>query len=767
MENKVNFIAYAENVPDDVNNLQTYVSDSIDHVVMDTLVSQARYSGFLAQKSGPAQVTVAAGRLYKAGKVYALTTPTQYDFISQLPVAAKRIVLISGWGSEVDTGATPRNVLIAAQSTPQNPVYQPQVLEIVHSRVANLGTSIGAEAPDPSPPSIDATLLPIAKVVLTPTGVDSVTMFDENEVPNLEDVGGRVNAIEKWEAVAAPALTSLASDIARLSNDLRNSANQAVTGRMLGRIAVLEAKEGVPSNAADSSADFFLDPATSDLANPVSNYKIQEGVRFADNGASDAALQLFNPLNPLAMVNNGVLFPAYDSMLRFSTGDATGETQISQYTYQTQTLVQKTIARQRVRYGTEFSVCTNSAFWNSGTYDPITQIFKLPNGETFKAGFDLQGMPYIWSGDGRMHIPVRLQQFWTDTVDETYWDRVTTSSNISGSQVAETFPVGQDFWLASIALRFTRLDSQGSVTLALCEATSTGVADVNNVIAQATLPQASLSVAPNKTLFVFDKPVFLQSGKRYGFVVITGGNHFIATTAGNSFGQGMFFAVTGGVPIADPTKHLFAQFNACKFRQSIAAIDLQSLQLAGGITSIDILSGAIAPSSTSLTFEVQIAGQWVSLSYANAGALNAGGSLPPLLPFRAVFAGTPDVMPALDLMHSNVHVSRPNTSYVHVWPAGAGRTTPAPTTQIRLTERYESFDAAFHSVTRKLLTGSGFATETAPSSYSDVATADGALERTYVWNLGAAVSAYKLKGAGTTSTALKTFHGAWLKDWVL
>jgi len=48
-----------------------------------------------------------------------------------------------------------------------------------------------------------------------------------------------------------------------------------------------------------------------------------------------------------------------------------------------------------------------------------------------------------------------------------------------------------------------------------------------------------------------------------------------------------------------------------------------------------------------------------------------------------------------------------------------------------------------------------------------VTTADGALERTYVWNLGSAVSSYKIKTTGTTTTPLKTFHQAWIRDWVL
>jgi hypothetical protein len=759
MEQKINVFAYAENVPEDINNLQTYVADSIDHIVADAIVATPRYAGFLAAKSGPAQVTLTVGRLYNSGKVYAKDTPTAYDFVAQLPVAAKRIVLISAWGSEVDTGATPRNVLIAAQSTPQNPVYQPQILEIVHARVANLGTSIGAEAPDPAPPVIDATLLPIAKVILTPTGVESVTNFSVNEVPTLADVEDRVIDLEAFEAAAAPQLASLASDIARLSNDLKRPDSSQLTGRMLGRLAVLEARNGIPSNAADSSADFFLDPANTDITNVNSNCKVAEGVRFADDGVAVTALQLFNPLNPLATIAGGVLFPAYDPALRFTTGPQSGATQISAYTYQTQNIVQKTMSRQRIRYGREFTVCTNSAFWRSGTYDPVSQTFTR-NGETFS----LSAADAQRAAQG--HAFIRLKQFWTDIYQEPYWDVVTTTSSIAGASIYETFPVGQDFWLHSVGLLFTALDATGSVTIAICECETTGEGNLAKTLAQATLARSALQAAPAKTVFAFSKPVYMQAGKRYALSVITPGNHYIATASGPSFPQGMFFGVTGGYGVADPTKHIVADFHACKFRQTVTAIDLASLQLSGGITSIDILAAAIAPSSTALTYQVQLSGIWTSLNDVNIGNLNAGGALPPLLPFRAVFAGTQDIMPCLDLLTSQVKVARPKTSYTAIWPATA-RTPPAASASIRATIRFESFEAAWHTTAAKLLTGASYATETNPSSYTDVTTADGALERTYVWNLGAAVSSYKIKTTGTTTTPLITFHQAWIKDWVL
>lgn len=762
MEQKINVFAYAENVPEDINNMQTYVADSIDHIVADTIVDTPKFSGFAAAKSGPAQVTVASGRLYNNGKVYAKTVPTVYDFVAQLPVAAKRIVIISTWGSEVDTGATPRNVLLAAQSTPQNPVYQPQVLEIVHARVANLGTSLGAEAPDPVAPVIDSSLLQVARVVLTPTGVESVTMFSDNEAPNLADVEVRVDGLEVFEAAARPQLASLASDIARLSNDSQGRSNNELTGRMLGRLAILEAKNGIPSNAADSSADFFLDPATSDLANLSSNCKVEEGVRFADDGKASQALSLFNPLNPIATVANGVLFPAYDPVVRVNTGRITGWNQISSYSYSVQEWVQKMMTRTRIRYGNAFSVCTNSAFWNTGTYNSVTGTFQR-NGETFAVlGVEWQdpGANLAW------HKVYRLAAFWVDTYEEPYWDFINETGSFTGAQIAESFPVGQDFWLSGVGLTFNQLDSTGSVTVAICECNDTGEPEPSKTLTRATLARSALNISPAKTVFTFPTPVYMQAGKRYAFVVITAANHWVGVSTANTFTEGMFFGLVGGTHVPEPGKHIAADLYSCKFRQTVSQIDLGGLQLSGGIVAIDILAGSIAPSSVKLTYQVQIAGAWVSLDKATVGTLNAGGSLPPLLPFRAVFTGTQDMQPCINLADSSVTVARPKTSYTHFWPADP-RTPPSSSSSIRATIRYENFDAAYHTAGAKLLSGSGYTTETSPSSYTDKTMEDGSIERTYVWNLGSAISSYKIKTTGTTTSPLNVFHEAWIKDWVL
>ncbi|MBY6244038.1 hypothetical protein [Methylosinus sp. Sm6] len=764
MERKINIHAYAENVPEDINNLQTFAQEGIDHIVADAITAAPRYIGFAATKSGLTSVVITAGRLYKDGKRYALNDATTFDFMSNLPVAAKKSVIVSLWGTEVDDGPDERAVLVAATATEENPVYHTEVLAMTHSRVANIGRSIGAEAPDPIDPVVDVTLVKLCRIILTTTGVDSIEMFAESALPNLVDHESRIGEIEEWEAAAAPKILSLESDVARLSQQARGGELDGLVSRLAARVAINEALLGVPSDAADSRADYFLEPATSDLARAGSACKIMEGVRFPDAAANAQALQLLNPLNPDVIVKNGLLLPRYTGARRISTGTRDSSTPLSSYTYSTSTLVQKTVSRRRVRYGAAFRVCTNRDFWKSGAYDPITQIFKLPNGETFKAAIDTT-QP-AWADLSKNHLIMRVQQFWEDTVTEPYWDRVTTTSSITGAGCYESWTVGQDFWLRSIDIPITALDADGSITLLSTGCLSTGESDLSAVLGQVTVARGSLKLAPDKTSFLFPRPIYLEAGKRNALRPISAANHSIATTPGTSFAEGMFFGSVAGVDIPDPSKHICMFVNACEFEQTVTYVDLAPLSLVGGIADIDILASTVLPASTTLTYQVQIAGVWMPLTADTVGQLTAGGSLPVLLPFRAVFSGSKYIQPAIDLLASLVKVSRAALSYTHFWPAAA-RTPPAATTKIRARYRYEHWDAAHHAAVVKLLTGASYTTETAASSYSDVLTSDGALERTYVWNLGAAVTSYKLKATGTTNTPLILHHIANLVDWVL
>lgn len=755
MESKVIFHDGMDNDPADYNTLQGFAQRSLDNVVADAITPAQRYAGFDVTKTGPTTIRVAPGRLYSAGHVFARQTEFIKDFVTSLPVAGKKIVAVVVWGQESDADTRPREFLINEETG----ASEPRVVAMERARIANVNTAAGAEAPDPTPPLVDVGYTVIAHVLLTTTGVDTVTMLPDNEVPNLGEVKGEVDTLEAWRARAEPLISTLSSDLSRLANGLKGNASLDVLARTLVRLAVVEEKSGIPSTAADSDADFYLDTDESELTDPNFLAKVEEGIRFAADAEAEAALAIFDPLNPRAVIKNGVLFPAYDREAWLSSGARAGEAQIAAYSYATHQMVQRMMSRQRTRYGEEFTVCSNNLWWQTGEYDRWNFTFKK-DGETFEVLE--QYVDYIWQNN--IHAMLRLRKVWTDTVTEPYWEQVTTSHAVNGAQIAETWLQGQDLWLDAVGLYFTRLAAAGSVNVAVCEVSDYGLPDLKKVIAVTTLDRAAMKLAPEETVVPLT-PTYLQAGKRYAIVLTTAADHWVATVAGESFTQGTFFYVLDGAYAqGDGTRDLKFRLHRAKFRAARAVVELTGLQLAGGILAIDILADTIVPGSTTLSYEIQVGGIWYPLLAVDQYMLGQGGNIPPLLPFRVVFNGSVDMMPAVKLLDSRVKVSRPRTTFRHITMA---RTLPAPSTQIRVIFRLEAFEAAYHTATCKLLTGAGYATEVSPNSTTDVVDVDGSIERTAVFNLAAAVSTYKIDLRGTTTTAQKTFHVAFRKDYAL
>lgn len=745
MESRVIFQDGMDIDPADFNNLQDYAQRSLDHVVADAVTDGRKFAGFDAAATGVTTLTVAPGRLFSGGKVFLRDIASTFDFTTTLPVATKKIVSVVAFGSEVDTNSVPREFLINEDTG----ASEPRVVATEHARIANVNVSAGQENADPLPPVLDAAVIEIARVVLSPTGISSVTMVAGNQLDSVKTVAARTAALEQFQSDAKPQIVALGSDIASLKAGAKQTTDQAVFGRVLTRIATLEAKNGIPSAATDSFTDFLLDTASTDLPNSV--VKVQEGARFADEAANVTALQIFDALNPRAKLVNGVLFPAYTRDVRLRVGNRSGEVQASAYTYQTHNMVQRTVSRQRLRVGFNYTLAASVSYWGLANYNYWYNTFAY-NGEVWVNGY----RPYVG------YSYVRLPYYWYDTVEDHYWDQVTTNHAVPGAQVAETFLNSNDMWLDAVGLTFTRLAASGSVTVCVC-GTDRGMPDLSKIISFNTVDRSSLSL--NTETVIPIQPVFLEGGQRYAILVITAADHWLATTQGENFPQGTFFYVLDGAyQQGDGTRDLCFTLFAAKFTQSRQVIDMTPLSLSGGISSIDMVASAIVPGSTSLTYEVQINNAWIPLSEANPGALGAGGNVPPLLPLRAVFSGTPDVMPALTLTGSQVTVSRPRITLKHV---STVRTLPAPSNSIRVIARLETFDGAHHTATAKLLTGAGYTTVQTAASFTDVTTADGATERTWVFNLGSAVSTYKVQLEGTTDSALDTYNISWRKDYAL
>jgi hypothetical protein len=764
MERNVIFRDRQEVQAVDFNNFQDFARASLDDIVKDAVQDEKGWVDFTVNKTATAEVTVGPGRIYNAGAGYVSDADVVFDLISELPVANSKWVAIVAWGTEEETDTQPRDFLTDATTGATEPAAVP----MQGLRKCNVGTVVGVAAPQPAKPTIDSSNIVVAWVLLGTTDVISITLVEENRLPQVARTDGRVSVIEAWKALIEPRVNALASDLAAVIAQIQQQAGLG-EARFIQSLAVdvarLKELNELSDDHTDYGADRFLDLEESNTDDVNYLAKVEEGVRFSDAAANSTSIQLFNPLNPDVIVSNGFLLPKYTESKRFSVGPFFEELSISQYQFQTFDMVQRTVSRERIRYGETITVCTNSSWWQSGRYDPAQQVF-------FKAGDTWE----VLEGDAsRNHQQVRLRKFFKDTYTEYYWDRITIDHNISGQQIAQTFLNGQDGWLTSIGLNFTQKGATGNVDVALAQV-AYGQPDLANLINKVTLNVTDILVSGDGTIEtkVAFPATFLEAGKRYAIVLTTGGNHYVAMALGSAYAQGTFFnSLDGAYVQGTPNRDMMFSLYYAQFDRQRTVVDLQPLSLSGGITLIDILAPVVAPKSTDLQYEIQVAGTWTPLAEVTSGNTVLFG-LPPLLPFRGVFNGTTDVQPGLDLTDSVLNYSRPRTTFKHISQADGGAddiTLAAGSQNFKVIALLENFYETNHDLTCTIRKD-GAGGEISPATTADEeldppADAGDAnhkrIRRTFTWTpteLTTPMTSVRITMDGATTSALDTFHVA-------
>lgn len=739
---------------DDLNNIGTNAQSSLDHVVEDGISSQKKFTGFSIVQSGPAQITVGAGRLYNAGKVYARNDQggVAIDLITILPTAVRKIVTIVAWGQEVETAVEARTFLIDPDTEATE--SRPTATEI--RRFANIDRVSGQEATEPAPPALDANVLAIADVVLTPSGIESITRRVANVLPSVQDNDNRLRTQEEWRGRAGARLDVLDTSIAGIQSRIGSLPTNEFVYEIARDVGRLKELAELPETYTSYDADRFLTKDKSDTANVGFLAKVEEGIRFPPASQRVAQLLLANPIDPSVHASNNFILPAFTEIERVKMDGKDGELSLSQYQYQTVQTVQRTRTRTRIRFGASQTVCTNSAWWKQGTYDPTSGVLRR-TGETWEVEND----PGAYGGGftaieahGLTHF-VRVTQFWKDTYQVPYWEHITVTEGVNGSIVAETFLNSEAGFITAIGVPFTRVAATGDVTVLIVN-TDVGKPVIDDAIARVTVPAASLKTYPTKTKIQIP-PTYLEKGKRYGIVFITAGNHFIATVTGNKNTNGSLFHSTDGAWFqGDLLKDIPFSLYYAQWASPRAEIQLQPLQLENGIVEIDINADTTVPDGTELSFEVQLDGVWHPLKPYNETLIIG---LPPLIPLRVVLLGTTDVMPGFGIAaNSEVITERPRSDFRHITTE---RVLPAPCDTIEVTQRLEYWDDTRHTATCVLLTGAGFATVETADTVVDMPTPDpNAIVRRWTFNLAAPISSYKIRTEGTTDNVLVVFHVA-------
>lgn len=725
----------------DLNNSQLWGDEATRHIVTDAITGERQFTGMTVSGRSATELEVAAGRLYDGptGKVFALEPAQVHSVFAMLPLQDQKWVAVSVFGAEEDTDIQPRDFLIDLQTRE----VEPEAVAMQRRRVATVHIAQGLESPTPERPEPPTGYTLIAHVRLSPTGVQEVVLAEARRLPNLQRLDARLRVAEGWMLAAEPRIAHIMSDIAGLGSELATRASLEHVVQLGLDMAKVKERMEIPDDYVFYGADHFLDTGESDTANAAYSADAYEGIRPPIVATQSGALSLLNPMDPEARTSAGaLLLPAYDEVTRLRMETRAGELAINQYQYQTANAVQKTISRERVRTGETLTFCTNSAFWKSGVYDPITGILRRGD-EAWQVEAEDRGRASI------NHQFLRVKRVWIDTWQEPYWDIVTTSHVVQGSILAQTVLMAQTGWLSSMEFFVTTADPAGGLTVLLTEA-ALGQPNVEKVLARATLAPGAVTAGWLKV--PLPDPILVESGKRYAVVLVSGAGHRVGFTEGTEYTQGvLMYAQDGAYFTQAAERDLMLRLNFARFGSPRAVVQMQPLQLVGGVQELDMLYDAAVPAGCRLVWEYQTGGQWRPITPENPPAF--GGAA--LVPLRAVFIGTQDLMPAIRPSTAQVTVRRRGTAFVHI---SSDRVLGTPSKNIRVRLLLEDFDTTQgHTVDCRLIVGGA---NVAANSHRDEVVDGRSRWREFRWTLAANTGAYRIRIDGAGVTGANPWHVA-------
>ena len=712
MEKQVIFRDRQELQSADLNAIGQHAGDAIAHLVLDAVSGALKFTGGAVSAKSATEVDVAALRFYNGGKVYASEQTETLNLFQYLPLVAKKCVAVVVWGEVIDTDVQPRDFLVDLTTG----ATEPQAVAMAKLWKANVNLQPGNESVDPQPPVLQTGTLAIALVYLTPGGVERIELQDAARLPTLQGHEQRLFEHEAWRTQAEPRISSIATDLAGLAKKTMSLVGRDTVVELANDVARLKAKVNLPTAYASYESDYFGNAEKTDAAGIGYSAAVINGLLFPTAGQASVGLALFNPYDAaIKRSADDLILPAYTDRARIQTLGYSGDISASQYQVQSQTIREYTATVWDYRYGWNYNYY--AGWWNSWYWSYYG---------------------YNWGWYGWYGYRVARQ--------ETRYELQTVTSNYNGAIIAQTYLVSNAMWLTKVGLQFTKIGASGDVMVAVCE-TEGGKPNLLKTLTRVTLARGDIQQYPEETAIPVP-PVLLEAGKRYALVLITQGDHRLATVSGNYYTQGtLFFGTDGDFFTGDLTKDLMFTLYAAQFAQPRVEVVLQSVSLAGGISDINIAAPQVVPDGCELRYELQVGGKWYALGDPDMRLSN----LPDIVPLRVVLLGTSDLAPAFRLAPNAVKGSRAATSFIH-W--SKVRTLAAPSSTITVQVVVAQWEPAHHTIACEIMSG---ATTYTPASTVVRDEPDGLAKRiTFTFN-PPAISTYAIKLTGARSAAVAPF----------
>lgn len=677
----------------DFGNISLFAQQDTDGVWRDAIGYPAHWSHFTVARKSVQEITVSPGRYVASEKVFAQEASKDLNLQLQIPPAAsdQRWVAVLLRGEEVTESGTRA---FETSFDPETSIPVHRVTPKTVRRVVNLVVQPGEANPVPAKPVVAATDACIAFVLLKSTGVDAIEPGNASRVKTLYEVEGRVTALEVDLSGLFLRTQTIETQITNIATRLTEIPRPAIIRQMQRDIGAARLKVDLPDEARAYVYDNGLVPDRWDMQHLDWLARVEEGVRFGFAAITQARLEVQAEDNPQIAFRGRRMVPAFEEVVKIENTSLDSTLNISQLVHTQTTLKRLEASRVRLTYGPTMWACENQAGWAGlGEQSRVGQMLNV-GGETFEVA------DVYTRNSGHSQYGVRQIRY--EIYNDPYWGYVTEKVGMNGSIYAQSFLVAQPMLMTSIDLHFARVGSDGDVHLAVVEVSTGGAPLFDRVLAVSKIEHKNMSVGWVKCVMPY---TLMESGKRYAFVTVTTGAHALSVSTGNKYTGGTQFNCTDGV-FAQGSMEIDVCFrvNGARYRSPRTVIPMQALNLADGMTQIDMLFPGWVPGGTALVWEIRPTGtaNWVELDDGDP-TNNPLKGLPASVELRLVMVGTADLQPMIQLDTSAVsRVARNRKDMKAVSKAfDFGIMTKSVVTQYTL----DAFDPARHQFTPRIMVG--------------------------------------------------------------
>ncbi|MBP0440692.1 hypothetical protein [Tianweitania sediminis] len=698
----VNFTEAEIVSPADLTAIGEFSREAFDARDQAALGWPAHWARITVSNSSSDVVTVSSGDYYEGDAVYSSKEVLTVNLQSFKPtiVSDERWMALILRGAEqvvqatraFETGEEPLTESVPVnQSTPK---YVRRVMSVV--------TQQGPISPAPAVvPTIAEDDCCIAFVRLKTTGIVEIVSNEASRVKSVFEIEGRLRVVELQISTIFKEIEAITTNLAAVAAAVKLVPPRELISQLTNDVSMVRQQLNFPAAARNYWFNQALVPDDWDLGHVDSIARIREGVRFQYAQQFLQTMEIVNPTNPdIRIIEDKFVLPAFTETLRLESPVGAGRQDISNTVHTVRTAHTGRRSTTLVRYGSTVNVCENTAGWESIGNRRAGEIFSVSGREYVSTGQTSNPWNQTELGQNG-HAQYGVRSVIRDTITTTYTYYTTEEFGLNGAIFAQTFLNAQMMVLSSIDLYFTRVGATGDVRLALCEINPDGTPNYDEIITTVNKPVGQIANGWNKFTF---SPALLEPGKRYAWFTVTTGNHQIAKNSGNQFTGGTLFSSSDGVWSQGSTTEDFSfRLYAAKFAKSRVEIEMDALQLADGMTEIELVYEGWEPAGTARVWQIQPYGtdEWIDLDDRDPNPL---ANLPPLVRLRLVMIGTQDLAPMIVMDQYTKQLTgrcRPDMQAL-----SDEFTLGFTTTTLQTVTNVDNFDPAHHTFAPKIMIGS-------------------------------------------------------------